>query len=297
MKFGKTDLKPEEIDLSIPPLEFIKENTSALNELKIFTGQPVWSAKGNVGKIYPKGTKAANFLYHYSRQFNAIELNATYYKIPSQAQVLNWSSQTPEDFRFCPKFPQFISHRKKLSEKSAALDEFLENIYGFEDKLGISFLQLAPHFGPANIEDLKKFVLLLPEDMKFAIEFRHPDWFTNQDTWKDMNEFMHFRNVASAISDTPGRRDVLHMHFTNQKAIIRFKGHNLHPSDYTRTDIWIERTIEMVEKGINEIYFFLHQEDESLGIELSQHYVAELNKRLNKNFRFPQNISNQTELF
>ncbi|MEQ8359261.1 MAG: DUF72 domain-containing protein [Cytophagales bacterium] len=298
MKFGKTDLKPDEIDFSLPAFKAPSQKiNNSTDTLKVYTGQPVWSAKGNIGKIYPKGTRPNQFLYHYSRQFNSIELNATYYKIPTQAQVISWREQTPEDFKFCPKFPQFISHRKKLSEKSDSLDEFLSNIYLFENRLGVSFLQLPPHFSPEHISELKKFIDLLPEDMSFAIEFRHEDWFRNKSAWNEILTYMHSKNIAAVITDTPGRRDVLHLNLTNAIALIRFKGNNLHATDYQRIDQWVDRTLSFIDSGIRELYFFLHQEDESLGVELSQRYLKSLNANLNHHFRFPKILDRQSSLF
>ncbi len=298
MKFGITDLKPEEIDFSLPAFNAPRwEISKSTNALKIYTGQPVWSAKGNIGKIYPKGTRPNQFLYYYSRQFNSIELNATYYKIPTQDQVINWRDQTPEDFKFCPKFPKFISHRKNLSEKSDSLDEYLRHIYLFENRLGVSFLQLSPHFSPEHISELKKFIDLLPEDMAFAIEFRHEDWFKNESASIEILNYLHSKNIAAVITDTPGRRDVLHLNLTSDIALIRFKGNNLHPSDYLRIDQWTDRTLSFIDSGIRQVYFFLHQEDESLGIELSQHYLKKLNSELNQNYRFPKILNRQSSLF
>lgn len=297
MKFGKTDLKPEEIDFNIPNINAEKEIQVDPKELMIYTGQPVWSAKGNIGKIYPKGTKAGDFLYHYSRQFNSIELNATYYKIPSPDQVQKWKSQCPENFKFCPKFPQFISHRKNLSQKTEALDEFLRNIYQFEENLGITFLQLPPHLSPKDSRELKKFLDMLPEDMEFAVEFRHEDWFRQKDQWESILDFIRNKKIATVISDTPGRRDVLHMSLSGESVIIRFKGFNLHPSDFNRIEMWVNSCIEMCTHGISTIYFFLHQEDESLGIELAQKLLSELNSRLNTKFKGPEILNNQASLF
>jgi hypothetical protein len=72
---------------------------------KIFIGCPVWADKGFVGKLYPKGTRETDFLSEYGRQFNAIELNATHYRIPSLTQVAKWKADVPKDFKFFPKVP------------------------------------------------------------------------------------------------------------------------------------------------------------------------------------------------
>jgi uncharacterized protein YecE (DUF72 family) len=298
MKFGKTDLKPEEIDFTLPEFDLKRiSSTSGKSEPRVYTGQPVWSSKGNIGKIYPPRTPPSKFLYHYSRQFNSIELNATYYKIPSQEQVLKWKGQCPADFKFCPKFPQFLSHRKNLSDKSEAIDEFLRHIYLFEENLGISFIQLPPHFSPEGISELKKFIELLPEDMKFAVELRHPDWFIDKKSSSTILDFMSKRNISLIITDTPGRRDVLHSDIISDNLIIRFKGNNLHQSDFDRINAWSKNCIKFLKNGVSNLYFFVHQEDESLGIELAQLFISNLNKELKSDFPAPEFIKNQGNLF
>jgi uncharacterized protein YecE (DUF72 family) len=298
MKFGKTDRKPEEIDFTLPEFDIKRIlSTSGKSDLKVYSGQPVWSSKGNIGKIYPPKTPPSKFLYYYSRQFNSIELNATYYKIPSQKQVLKWKEQCPSDFKFCPKFTQFLSNRKNLSEKSEAIDEFLRHVYLFEENLGISFLQLPPHFSPEGLSELKKFIELLPEDMQFAVEFRHPDWFIDKKSRSSILDFMSKRNISLIITDTPGRRDVLHSDIISDNLIIRFKGNNLHQSDFDRVNSWSKNCIEFLKNGVSNLYFFVHQEDESLGIELSQLFISNLNAELKSNFRSPEFLKNQGSLF
>lgn len=296
MKFGKTELKPEEIDFTLPEMVNLPKFKHR-DEPEVYTGQPLWSVRANVGKIYPKGTKAKDFLYHYSRQFNSIELNATYYKIPTIDQVKNWKSQTPPDFKFCPKFPQFISHRKVLSEKTGPLDEFLTHIYHFGDQLGVTFLQLPPHFGPDSIEELKKFVGLWPDDMTFAVEFRHPEWFRNGDAWQSITDHLMEKGIGTVITDTPGRRDVLHMKISSPQVVVRFKGNNLHSSDFSRIDSWADRSLDMLRSGVSQVYFFVHQEDESLGIELAQKYINKINTEMHSGYRAPELMAAQQGLF
>src|ERR1051325_3954829 len=132
MEFGKVlPSEIDKIDFSLLPddarnkriLKKSKENLDGAPQLHI--GCAKWGRKDWVGQIYPKGTKEADFLLNYAKQFNSIELNATYYRVPSRAQVQRWKSMTGADFRFCPKFPESITHFKRLTDAARETNEFL----------------------------------------------------------------------------------------------------------------------------------------------------------------------------
>ena len=99
---------------------------------------------------------------------------------------------------------------------------------------------------------------------KLAVEVRHPDWFAQKNTKKELLDMLESLGRTAVISDVAGRRDVLHMRLTSGTAFIRFNGHNLHHSDFTRIDTWIERLDAWLKKGLREIYFFMHQPDKAL---------------------------------
>src|SRR4030066_2383504 len=81
---------------------------------RVYVGCAKWGRKEWVGKIYPPKTKEKDFLHYYLEQFNSLELNATHYRIPALETVKKWKAEAQADFKFCPKFPQIISHIRRL---------------------------------------------------------------------------------------------------------------------------------------------------------------------------------------
>ena len=144
MKFGKlSDISNVVFSLPSEPEEnktilssFPKQNTPP----KIHIGCTGWSMKEWVGKVYPLKTPAKDYLKHYARQFNTIELNTTHYRIPSEANIEKWKNESTTDFRFCPKIPQVISHSADLGGNNDALNNFCKNILLLEEKLGCCFM-------------------------------------------------------------------------------------------------------------------------------------------------------------
>ncbi|MEZ4905865.1 MAG: DUF72 domain-containing protein [Spirosomataceae bacterium] len=104
-----------------------------------FVGPPIWANKQWVGKIYPSNAKEKDFLYYYTRQFNTIELNVTHYQIPNEATVQRWKEAAHKDFRFCPKWPQEISHDRQLIGCEALSQAFTQAVLGLGENLGTTF--------------------------------------------------------------------------------------------------------------------------------------------------------------
>jgi uncharacterized protein YecE (DUF72 family) len=145
--------------------------------LNIYVGCPRWGNKSWIGRVYPPKTKADQFLNEYCKQFNTIELNATFYSIPKPDDVKRWKDQTDgsPDFRFCPRFPQAITHIRRLKNAEEQTAQFYKSISGFGDKLGALFLQLGDNFGPKSFDNLKPYLEALPQSPPVFLEVRHKD--------------------------------------------------------------------------------------------------------------------------
>lgn len=142
-------------------------------------GCPVWNCKHWVGEVYPQGTSSTSILAWYSRMFNTVEGNSTFYGLPSLATVKNWCEQTPEGFTFSMKFPREISHDCMLVRCDSALRKFMDvlTVLRDHDRLGPTFLQLGPSFSFQYWERLQHFTESLPKHLPWAVEVRHADWF------------------------------------------------------------------------------------------------------------------------
>ncbi len=250
----------------------------------MYVGCAKWN-KQDLKNFYPKGTK--DELEYYASQFNAIELNATFYRFFSPRQITGWYEKVPAHFRFFPKANGQISHRKWLSNVTEDTEAFLNSISNFMEKLGTVFLQLRDNFSPKNFDRVAAFIEAWPETMPLAVEFRHADWFNDPKTANDLYQLLEKHNVANIIVDTAGRRDLLHMRLTSNEAFIRYVGAN-HPTDYTRLEEWAERLSVWTEKGLGNIHFFVHQNEEQESPALAAHFITELNKRINTDLKAPK---------
>jgi uncharacterized protein YecE (DUF72 family) len=287
--FGKL-FNVDRIDFTLPPEDprttELLGPAASRRPVQVFSGGPVWTCPKWMGKVYPHGTASRDYLHAYGLQFNSIELNSTFYQIPSHEQVRKWKNAVPSDFRFAPKFFQGISHAVgDLPSARSNLKMFWESVCGFEEKLGICFLQLPPHFDSHCWGFLERLILDFPEPSRLAIEFRHPTWFTERRLQTDAYDFLKAHGVSTVITDVAGRRDVLHSSLTTRKVLIRFTGNELHPSDFTRLDSWIDRLGSWVDRGIEEIYFYIHQPTEQEVPELLKEFVDKMNIRCGLSLR------------
>jgi uncharacterized protein YecE (DUF72 family) len=235
--------------------------------LELRLGCPVWAIKSWLGRVYPHGAASADFLHHYSRSFASIELNATHYRMPDAATIARWIDATPETFRFCPKFPQEISHRGNLSENAATTKEFAHQVLALEGRLGMSFLQLPPSFSPADLPELRRFLESLPRGFQLAVEVRHPAFFREHTLISPLFDLLASTGTHAVILDVSGRRDVLHVSLPTSRVMIRFVGNGLHPTDEPRLRAWTERIVSWTHEGLEELYFFIHQPDDVVAPE------------------------------
>ena len=143
---------------------------------EIHIGTQGWNYDGWVGSFYPPRTTAKETLGLYSKIFDTVEVDSTFYAIPPEPTVSNWFNQTPDNFTFSVKLPSEITHKNRLRESQEFLLQFLERMRSLKHKLGVILVQLPPDFSPAENSALRNFLKHLPEDFSFAFEFRDPRW-------------------------------------------------------------------------------------------------------------------------
>ena len=286
MQFGKVEF-PELIDFTLPMDHADTARVLAINpspSLEVYVGCAKWN-KQDLKGFYPRGTK--DELTHYSRQFNAIELNATFYRNFPAQQYETWYRKTPQGFKFFPKLVQNISHFKRLNDDAQPfVDDFLANVIHLKEKLGTIFLQMHGNFSPKDFDRVVRFVEKWPKELKLAVEFRHTDWFNDPKVAGELYDLLEKNQVANVLVDTAGRRDIMHMRMTNDEAFIRYVGAN-HPSDYLRLDDWILRLQDWKAKGIRAIHFFIHQNKELESPLLSKYFIKKLNGELSLDLKNP----------
>jgi len=290
MKFGHvTPEKIGDVEFLLPPdHEDSYSGAKPKVGTKYFVGCGKWGIKEWVGPLYPEGTREKEFLSHYLRNFNSIELNGTFYRL-SRSSIEKWAEEARDlDFVYCPKWSQRISHFKRLEDVEENTQYFMDSVALLGESLGQSFLTLPPNLGPIHMERLKKFVNLLPDHYPAQIEFRHKDWFA-EPTFRQVVDILKGKGIGTVITDVALRRDALHMCLTSPNAFVRFNGYGLHATDFSRLDAWIERLAEWEEKGIEKVFFFMHQENEAHTIVLCDYFIKKMNAKLQTNLR-PLNL-------
>ncbi len=154
---------------------------------------------------------AAKELHYYSRTFGLVEVDSTFYAIPSTKVVKGWAEQTPEDFRFTLKLPRALTHEARLQRGRRTLAEFCDVARTLDQKLAAILIQLPPSFGISEFTVLERFAAHLPEDLPFAIEFRDPEWLTE----RTMNLLRTYK-VALTLGDTPWIETEIALPWLNQ---------------------------------------------------------------------------------
>lgn len=295
MKFGQV-ADPSQIDFTLPKdhpqTKFIlNQNKKSLENISI--GCAKWN-KTDLKGFYPKGTK--DELTYYATQFNSIELNATFYGMPTAEQVQTWKEKTPKDFKFFPKITNTVSHFRRLLNVTDVVTQFASAVLNFDEKLGMVFLQLHDNFKPKDYERLEKFVQDWPKEVPLAIELRNTEWFTDEEVFNIVCELFEMNNITNIIVDTAGRRDMLHMRLTTSDAFIRYVGANAE-SDYARLDDWLERIKVWKKEGLQNLYFFVHQNVEKASPLLSAYFIKNVNKEFGTNIHIPTMASEKPTLF
>ncbi|MHA6250243.1 DUF72 domain-containing protein [Pontibacter sp. CAU 1760] len=146
-------------------------------ERSIYIGTSGWHYKHWVGAFYPHGMKPKDFTGHYQQFFSTVEINNSFYKLPSAQTFANWRTAVPPDFLFSVKGSRFITHMKKLKDPQQSIARFFENVNSLEEKLGPILFQLPP-FWHMNEERLGSFLAALPKGYRYAFEFRHHSWYS-----------------------------------------------------------------------------------------------------------------------
>lgn len=169
---------------------------------ELFIGTSGWSYNEWAGVFYPDSK--TNKLSYYSKTYTTAEVDSSFYAYPSKGLVLGWARYTPDNFVFSVKLPQLLTHEKRLDlDKGVEADlvRFLSLLKPLlaSGKLGPVLIQLPPSYSfQTDFGKLKAFLERSPEDVKFAVEFRHPSWL-KEEVWS----LLRSKNVANVIVDEP----------------------------------------------------------------------------------------------
>jgi uncharacterized protein YecE (DUF72 family) len=165
---------------------------------KIHVGTMGWSYDFWVGNFYAPATDASDYLTEYAKRFDTVEVDNTFYRIPSEATIRRWFDQTPSGFVFSLKFPRIITHVKMLKNCEQETSVFIKNVSGLDDKLGPLLLQFPPTFRKDQLPLLEGFLTDLPQKRRVAVEVRNRELLND-----DFYSILRRKEVALAWVEGP----------------------------------------------------------------------------------------------
>lgn len=164
-----------------------------------YVGTTGFSYHDWLGNLYPQFCPAADFLRCYSMTFSTVELDSTFYSVPSAETVDKWVKMTPGNFRFAARFPQTVTHEGDVSSRVDNASSFIEIISRLGDRLGPLLMQFPASFVPEGRPVLKELLQQLPRGTKVAVEFRQPDWLV-----PETFDLLKRHSVALCLTEYPG---------------------------------------------------------------------------------------------
>ncbi|MDQ3961681.1 MAG: DUF72 domain-containing protein [Thermoproteota archaeon] len=137
-----------------------------------------WSYSAWLGPFYPSKLENSDWLRYYSQVFDYVEIDSSFYRMPSKFMVKNWAKKTPDNFRFTAKFPKVITHDKHLVDVNEEVYTYLSNMEPLQEKTIALLIQLPPSMQiMPGLQGLKDLVRILDGRFRYAVEVRHPSWF------------------------------------------------------------------------------------------------------------------------
>jgi uncharacterized protein YecE (DUF72 family) len=204
-----------------------------------------------VGPFYPVKTPPSRMLDYYVQHLDTVELNNSFYRLPTPQAFDCWREATPPNFVFAVKASRFLTHNKKLKDPQNALDNLLPRAVRLKNKLGPVLFQLPPKWR-VNLERLHNLLAVLPRDLRYTFEFREPSWIT-----EEVNETLRRFNAAFCIYELAGYQSPLSV--TADFAYVRL--HGPEPGKYqgsyspSRLRNWA-RQIEKWAQALKAVYLY-----------------------------------------
>ena len=220
--------------------------------------------------FYPTGLKQADWLSFFAGHFDTVEINNSFYRLPSREVFAGWAEGVPDGFLFAVKASRYITHNKKLTDPAEPLSRFMKSSSGLGKKLGPILFQLPPHWrsNPARLRD---FIHTLPAGRRYAFEFRDPSWL-NEEIYEILRTSKCALCVASS-PDGPKARAV-----TADFSFMRFHGGKL-AGKYSRGELkeWAAFARGVLHEG-KDIYAYFNNDPHAYAIQNASDFRRLLEK-------------------
>lgn len=217
--------------------------------MKVWIGTSGYNYPEWRGSFYPEKLPAAQMLPYYAERFSSVEINNSFYRMPSPQALLGWSAATPEHFKLTLKAPKRITHQARLRDCGPAVEHFLQMAATLGPKRGATLFQLPP-FLRKDSGLLAAFIATLPPDSGAAFEFRHASWFDNE-----LYALLAQHNVALCIADSEKLSTPVQI--TANYAYFRLRDEGYESADIQR---WAEVISTRAASCRDVFVYFKHEE-------------------------------------
>lgn len=224
--------------------------------MQLLTGTSGYSYKEWLGPFYPEKLPATAMLRYYAEHFATVEINNTFYRMPSESILARWEEEVPDNFAFTLKAPRRITHVKRLHDVASEVTEFLRRAAALGNKLGVLLFQLPP-FLKKDVARLRDFLGTLPSDSRVAFEFRNASWHD-----EDVYDALRSRGAMLCVTDTD-EGDTPFV-ATSDCGYVRLRRTH-YDDDGLRA--WVER---IAAQRLARTYVYFMHEDEALGTRFAQ---------------------------
>jgi uncharacterized protein YecE (DUF72 family) len=218
--------------------------------MRMLTGTSGYSYKEWLGHFYPEKLPADEMLRHYATRLATVEINNTFYRMPSMPLLERWAQEVPAGFVFTLKASQRITHVKRLKDASEVVAEFLRRAAGLGDRLGVILFQCPPTLRK-DVPRLRDFLAVLPDRLRVALEFRHDSWHDDE-----VYETLGARGAALCVAeDDAGSTPFVR---TSGDAYLRLRRSRYDDSDLRA---WIDR---LTAQPLERAWVYFKHEDEAV---------------------------------
>jgi uncharacterized protein YecE (DUF72 family) len=219
------------------------------------------------GTFYPEGFSPKKMFAFYAERFATVEINYTFYRMPTSKTTDAWRAQAPPGFVYILKAPKRITHERRLVDCADTLEFFCASARGLGDHLGPLLFQLPPNL-KCNVERLAAFLALMPGDMKAAFEFRHESWMIDE-----VLSLLRAHGAALCIADFGDKT-------TPPVATARHGYLRLRDEGYTGADLdrWVD-TVQSKAGEWDDAFVFFKHEEEGKGPEFARAFIERLQAR------------------
>ena len=228
---------------------------------KYFIGTSGWHYEHWRGLYYPEGLARPKWLQFYGKQFNTVELNNSFYHLPTEKAFVTWRESAPENFVFAVKVSRFITHLKKLRNIGSAVDNFLSRACLLQDKLGPLLYQLPPNMKRNDVV-LENFLSSLPQEYRHVFEFRHESWIDDA-----VFEILRRYKIGLCVFDMPGF--TCPPVATSDFAYIRLHGSGgMYASCYSDEELsrWAKK-IARLGKEVEAVYIYFNNDAQAFAVK------------------------------